>query len=129
VAPLVYETALNGGDAVVVLAGELDLAGAAALEAEIERLATLDAVEQVVLDLSRLEFMDSSGLRAVALADRRLREAGRALVLIRGPDVVQRVFEITRMSDRLQFAGSLDELGTSSPGIPGDSGDVDVGKR
>ena len=118
-APLVFETALNGGDAVVVLQGELDLAGSAALEAEMERLAALDGVERVVLDLSRLEFMDSSGLRAVALADRALRAAERELTLVRGPDVVQRVFEITRMSDRLQFAGSLEELDV----------DADVGKR
>ena len=116
-APLVFETALSGSDAVVVLSGELDLAGSAALEAEIERVAALDGATRVVIDLSRLEFLDSSGLRAVALAERRLRAADRTLALIRGPDVVQRVFDITRMSDRLEFADSLDEL------------DVDVGKR
>jgi len=117
VAPLTFQTALEGGDAVVVLVGELDLAGSAALEAEIERLAALDGVERVVLDLRRLEFMDSSGLRAVALADRRMRAAGRALALIRGPDVVQRVFDITRMAERLKFADSPGEL------------DPDVGER
>jgi anti-anti-sigma factor len=119
VAPLVFETALDGGDAVVVLQGELDLAGSAALEAEVERLAALEGVERVVLDLSGLEFIDSSGLRAVALADRRMQAAERALALVRGPEVVQRVFDITRLSDRLHFAGSLDELDVR----------VDVGKR
>ena len=118
-APLGFETALDGGDAVVLLHGELDLAGSAALEAELERLATLDGVGRVVLDLSGLEFMDSTGLRTVALADRRMKEAERALALVRGPDVVQRVFEITRMDERLQFAASLDELDVG----------VDVGER
>jgi anti-anti-sigma factor len=110
VAPLVLETALRGADVVVMLAGELDLAGSTALEAEIERQADSGGAERVVLDLSRLEFMDSSGLRAVALADRRMREAGRRLALIRGPAVVQRVFDITRMSERLDFADSLEAL-------------------
>ncbi len=57
----------------------------------------------VVLDLRGLEFMDSSGLRVVALADRRLSAAGRGLVLVRGRETVQRVFEITRMEERLTF--------------------------
>jgi anti-anti-sigma factor len=117
VAPLTFDTALNGGDALVVLAGELDLAGSAALEAEIDRLAGLEEVERVVLDLRRLEFMDSSGLRTVALADRRLRGAERKLALIRGPEVVQRVFDITRMAERLEIAASPEEL------------DLDVEKR
>ena len=38
----------------------------------------------VVLDLRGLEFMDSSGLRLVVLADMRAREAGRRFALVRG---------------------------------------------
>jgi anti-anti-sigma factor len=110
VAPLVFETVLSGTDAVVMLSGELDLAGSPALETELGRLATLEGVERVVLDLTRLEFLDSSGLRAVALGDRGVRDAGRGFVLVRGPAVVQRVFDITRMSDRLEFADSLADL-------------------
>ena len=58
-------------------------------------------MRRVVLDLRELEFMDSSGLRLVALAERRLGGAGRALVLVRGPEAVQRVFSITRMDEHL----------------------------
>ena len=63
----------SAGDAVISLSGELDLSGAPALDEEIGRLATADGVERVVLDLRELEFLDSSGLRSVALADRRAR--------------------------------------------------------
>jgi anti-sigma B factor antagonist len=109
VAPLEFDTTLtSAGDAVITLVGELDLSGAPALDQEIETLAARDGVRRVVLDLRRLEFLDSSGLRVVALADRRLSAAGRALVLVRGNESVQRVFEITRMIERLSF---VDEPG------------------
>ena len=62
-----------------------------------------------MLDLRGLEFMDSSGLRLVITAEARLREAGRRLVLVRGNDTVQRVFEITKMVDRLDFVDDAGE--------------------
>ena len=58
---------------------------------------------EVYLDLRGLEFMDSSGLRLVALAERRMGASDRRLVLVRGPEAVQRVFAITRMEDHLTF--------------------------
>jgi anti-sigma B factor antagonist len=104
VAPLDFDTTLSSaGDALIALTGELDLAGAPALEQEIEQLAARPEVERVILDLRGLEFLDSSGLRVVALAERVLGGAGRSLVLVRGNENVQRVFEITRMVERLQF--------------------------
>ena len=110
-APLAFDTALtSAGDALIALSGELDLSGAPALDDEIARLAASDAVQQVVLDLRGLEFLDSSGLRAVALADRRLAEGGRRLVLVRGAETVHRVFEITRMEERLAFVDSPEAL-------------------
>jgi anti-anti-sigma factor len=110
VAPLAFHTTLtSAGDALIALTGELDLSGAAPLDEEIDRLAGAEGVRRVVLDLRGLEFMDSSGLRLVALAERRLGAADRELVLVRGPEAVQRVFAITRMDDHLTF---VDEPGT-----------------
>jgi anti-sigma B factor antagonist len=111
VAPLDFDTTLSGaGDALIALSGELDLSGAPALDDEIGRLAAADGVQRVVLDLRGLEFLDSSGLRSVAMADRRLSSAGRGLVLVRGAETVQRVFEITRMAERLHFVDSPEAL-------------------
>ena len=104
-----FETTRNGTVAVVAPTGELDLSGAAILEAELDRLAVEPELAAVVLDLRGLEFMDSSGLRLVVLADMRAREAGRRFSLIRGGESVHRVFEITRMSDRLDFVADPDE--------------------
>jgi anti-sigma B factor antagonist len=109
VANLSLETSMAGRVAVIALQGELDLAGAAALEQE---LALLDAEppEAVVLDLRRVEFMDSSGLRVIAVASRRAEERGGRLALVPGGDQVMRVFELTRMRERLDFVDGPGEV-------------------
>ena len=38
--------------------------------------------------------------------DRRVRESGGRLTIVRGPDAVNRVFEITGVHDRLEFVDS-----------------------
>ena len=100
---LEFETTRNGSVAIVRPTGELDLSGATVLEAELDRLAEDPELTSVVLDMRDLQFMDSSGLRLVVVADMRAREAGRRFALVRGGETVHRVFEITRMSDRLDF--------------------------
>jgi anti-sigma B factor antagonist len=105
-----YQTTRNGTIAVVAATGELDLSGATILEAELERLAAEPDLGTIVLDLRGVEFMDSSGLRLVVLADMRAREAGRRFALVRGPETVHRVFEITRMSERLDFVAAAEDV-------------------
>jgi anti-sigma B factor antagonist len=104
-----FDTAEGTALALITLEGELDLSATAELEPELERLASEPGVETVTLDLRALEFLDSSGLRLVVVAERRLREAGRRLVLVRGPQPVQRVFEITRMTERLEFVDAPEQ--------------------
>jgi anti-sigma B factor antagonist len=106
VAHLSLKTSVAGRTAVIALAGELDLAGAAALERE---LAGVDA-GAVVVDLRGLGFMDSSGLRALAVAALRAQRAGRRFALVPGAAQVMRVFDITRMRERLEFVTDPGEL-------------------
>jgi anti-anti-sigma factor len=106
VPPLTFQTTLDGETAVIALSGELDMAGAAALESE---LAAIDAAA-IVLDLRTLQFIDSSGLRAVVTAAQRLQDAGRRFALVPGAAQVMRVFEITRMRERLEFVGDAGEV-------------------
>jgi anti-sigma B factor antagonist len=105
-----FETTRNGGVAIVRPTGELDLSGATVLEAELDRLAEDPDLASVVLDMRGLQFMDSSGLRLVVVADMRAREAGRRFALVRGGETVHRVFEITRMSDRLDFVDDPEDV-------------------
>ena len=99
----------HAGGALVALAGELDISNAAGLEEHLLR-AESEGPALLVIDLSRLEFMDSTGLRLLISADQRARAAGRRLVLVRGNDMVQRVLRITRLDERLEIvddAGAL----------------------
>lgn len=83
------------------LFGELDLGSVPALERELDTLA--EPGRTVVLDLSALTFMDSTGLRTILAADERLRGADARLVLVRGPQAVDRVFRITGTAEQLEF--------------------------
>ena len=108
---LKLETRRDGNVAIVALSGELDLAGAAALEQELEQVE--QGLERVtVLDLSAVGFMDSSGLRVIAVAAQRAESLGRRFALLPGPEQVMRVFSITRMRERLDFIDDPGELGS-----------------
>ena len=108
---LTFQTSTVGDAVVIALTGELDVAGSAVVEHELERIrAEDDDPRAIVLDLRELEFMDSTGLRLVVLADAQARQDGRRLALVRGNEEVHRVFEITRMTDRLTFLDSVDQV-------------------
>ena len=103
-------TAARGdGEVQIELRGELDLSTVGKVEEELRRVEG-NAPQVVVLDLSGLSFLDSSGLRCVVRGDVRAKEAGRRLVLVRGPDAVQKVFEITRLEERLEIIDDASEL-------------------
>jgi anti-anti-sigma factor len=89
----------------VKLAGELDLSSAGDLESELRRIEGRKP-EAVVLDLREVRFMDSTGLRVVITADDRARQGGWRLMVVPGPEAVQRVFRITRLEERLDFVES-----------------------
>jgi anti-anti-sigma factor len=86
----------------LVLTGEFDIAGAARVEQELERIER-EPPATIVLDLRELEFMDSTGLRVIVAADSRAREQARRLVIVRGSDTVQRIIEMTRLHERLEI--------------------------
>lgn len=94
----------TGDEHVIALAGELDLAGVDRVTEELLRAEATDA-DAIVVDLSELTFIDSSGIRLILEADARSRADGNRLRLRRGSALVQRVFEISGVTDRLPFSG------------------------
>jgi len=95
-------TETDGGTVRLALTGELDIAGAARVEQELDRIERQPPAT-IVLDLRQLAFMDSTGLRVIIAADCRAREQGRRLVVVRGTDTVQRIMEMTRLDERLEI--------------------------
>ena len=86
----------------VALVGELDLSTVTKVQEELRKIEST-APPTLVMDLSKLTFLDSTGLRCIITADERAREEGRRVVIVRGPDPVQRVFAITRLEERLEM--------------------------
>lgn len=87
----------------VSLSGELDMLSASCLG---DALAAARGNVAVILDLSQLTFMDSSGLHAILTARNRLSEAGCRLVILRGSHQVQRVFEVSGVDGVLEFVSA-----------------------
>ena len=93
----------RGSAAILRLSGELDITGADRLETRIKELAD-DSPDIVVIDLRKVSFMDSTGLRSLLRARALGSEEGWSLTLIRGPKPVHRVLELTRMDEVFDFA-------------------------
>jgi anti-sigma B factor antagonist len=99
--PFEIQDVVSEGAHTLLLAGELDMATAPDLEAVVSACAP--KARRLTLDLSRLTFMDSTGLRLVLCTQRLCRDSGAEFGLIPGPKPVQRVFELTGLLDRLPF--------------------------
>jgi anti-anti-sigma factor len=97
---------MSGDAAVVRLRGELDLAAAPLLEQSWQSLIA-GRPRRVIVDLRAVEFMGSAGLHALSQLRHRLGEDSRLLV-VRGPERVQRVLEITGLAELLRFVDAAD---------------------
>jgi anti-anti-sigma factor len=100
--PFEIATEEGEGQTRIALAGELDIASAPQFEEGLESVEA-NAPDVLILDLRKVEFIDSTGLRAVIAADERARSAGRRLVIIRGTPAVERVFSVTQLDQRLEI--------------------------
>jgi anti-anti-sigma factor len=87
----------------IALVGELDIANADLVQCELERVEASDVVA-IVLDLSGLTFMDSTGVRLMICAAARSRADSDRLVVLRGQPAVQRVFELCGVVELLPLA-------------------------
>jgi anti-sigma B factor antagonist len=94
-----------GADVVVELAGELDLSSAGQLRSTLHGLYE-SGITSLVLDLSRLVFVDSTGLSEFVAALKHCRE--------RGGDVVLR--SPTASASRVLNISGLDQVFTIVPG-------------
>ena len=102
---LVLSTEQDGPRAVLSIKGELDAYTAPGLEDQIARLVSGD-VREIVLDLSETGFLDSSGLRAILTAHRRLSESQGRLLLRSPSEPVTRLLEITGLTDHFAADGT-----------------------
>lgn len=83
----------------LVAQGELDAASSDVLEGELAD--ALASQGQVELDLAKVSFIDSSGLRVITSAVRAAEDAGATLVITEASEAVRRIFEMTGLTPLL----------------------------
>jgi anti-anti-sigma factor len=94
------DISVRGDELWVLPRGDLDLQGAPELE-EALSLALASDAKAIVIDLRGLEFVDSTGLRALAQPSKA--EGGERISYVPGNDHVQSVFRISGLLDELPF--------------------------
>jgi anti-sigma B factor antagonist len=87
---------------VLALIGDLDLATGPDFERRLHE-AEQPTPSRILVDLSGLEFMDSTGLTVLVQALRFSEASGHQLILRRGPQQIQRLFDVTGIEDRFTF--------------------------
>ena len=88
----------NGTALTIALEGRLDTMTAPELEAELKK--SLDGMETLTLDFSKLDYISSAGLR-VLLSAHKLMSAKGGMKVTNVNDVVQEVFEVTGFAEIL----------------------------
>ena len=115
-----YSEKKHGPVLVLTPRGNLDIMNYQALK---QRLAELDESgesKQVVVDLSLVEYIASSGWAVLISHARRARRAGGALVLARMPDTVASVYDSMSVESLLPHVETLEAAVAAAEINPGD---------
>ncbi|MXQ65346.1 anti-sigma factor antagonist [Actinomadura rayongensis] len=87
-------TSSQGGHTVVTATGELDLYTAPRLQAALADLPD-DAADRITVDLSGVEFCDSTGMNVLLAAMQRVRDGGGSFALAAPRTAVRRILQVT----------------------------------
>ena len=92
---------IANGKAAFSLEGRLDTVTSPSLETELKD--ALDGVSELTLDLEKLEYISSAGLRVLLAAQKEMNKRGKMKVTHVGETVME-IFEVTGFSDILTIA-------------------------
>lgn len=106
---LTVTTSEHDGWSTVTPQGEIDISSAPQLDEAFDGVLEGGA-ERVAVDLRGVTFMDSTGLRSLILAHRRLADADGTLAVVPGTGPVRRVLEVAGVLDSLVVVASVDDL-------------------
>ena len=98
----------NNSTLIQVQTEKLDTHVAPALKSELV-LVSGKGEKNIILDLQKCEYCDSSGLSAILVANRLCNNAGGTFVLCGLNDAVERLITISQLDTVLNIASSMDE--------------------
>jgi anti-sigma B factor antagonist len=104
------------GHVVVALRGELDLVDAPGVGAALVTVAAREPT--IIVDLAGLEFIDASGVAALARGRTHARHAGGDLLLAAPRQLVLRVLAVTQLVDDFSVHASVEDAAGSAGGSP-----------
>lgn len=100
------EESLDDKTQLVAVHGDVDLKSAREFRYALDDAAQ-DKKARLIVDMSDVLFMDSSGLAALMGAHKDIRGSTEIVVIV--PENLRRIFEVTRMSAVVPVVGSLAE--------------------
>jgi anti-sigma B factor antagonist len=103
-----WETSERDDGVHVELSGELDISTASDVESRLMDLER-NSPQRLILDLRRVNFIDSTGLSMIINADGRARKDGRRLTIVSGDGVPRRILRTVGLEDRLDVHSDLPE--------------------
>jgi anti-anti-sigma factor len=98
------EESIDESTQLVAVHGDVDLKTARPFREALDDAAS-DAKERLIVDLSEVAFMDSSGLAALIGAKKSIPATTRMVVI--SPPALKRIFEVTRMDAMVTVVDSL----------------------
>ncbi len=103
--PLSVNSKLVNDAVVITPTGDIDLSGSPLLRQELKKATG----KKIVVDLSGVPYMDSSGLATLVEAMQSSRRGSGQLVLCNLSDRVRSIFAIAKLETVFKLAGTLDE--------------------
>jgi anti-anti-sigma factor len=98
----------------VVLTGELDISTFDQAERQVED-AEKSSPTLLIIDLRSLQFVDSTGVRLILLADQRAKESGRRLAIRLGEGPALRVFAALGLTSRFDVLDAKPNSSVQAP--------------
>lgn len=86
----------------------IDTTNSAEVKAELLIISQED-IDILILDLTEVTFCDSSGLSALLLAERQMRERGGGIMVIDVNGKIRQLMEIAKLSDMVPVFTSIDD--------------------
>jgi anti-sigma B factor antagonist len=102
------QTRTEGNAQVIAIEGEVDLKTSPQLRDELLEVVG-QAPEKIVVDLSQVRYMDSSGVGTIVEAKRRADSNGATILLAGLQPRVRSVFEITQLDKFFTICDSVDD--------------------
>ncbi len=104
---------LANGWQCIAVEGEVDLATVEELESAIDRVFS-DNSHPLVVDLRESSFMDSTGLKALVMANRNFDESGRSFAVAVSSGPVARLIDLSGVESSVKIVESTDDLEAES---------------